>query len=163
MTNDTMAETWLKSYHENDTKIKYGGRDMVGYGSQTPQFKWPKGAKVALNFVINYEEGGESCLLHGDNKSEKLLSEIVGAPAYGTFRFCACALWVCFYRHVTLAGKKKKKQKTDETSHRSILYNHTSQSSTLYCLSICDCLFAFLIGSHFRASYHIFFVTRDRQ
>lgn len=86
MSNGTMAETWLKSYHENDTKTKYGGRDLVGYGSQTPQFKWPKGAKVALNFVINYEEGGESCLLHGDKKSEKLLSEIVGAEAYGTSR-----------------------------------------------------------------------------
>ena len=81
---DTMAETWIKSYHENDTKTKYGGRDLVGYGSQTPQFKWPKGAKVALNFVINYEEGAESCLLHGDKQSENLLSEISGAEAYGT-------------------------------------------------------------------------------
>jgi allantoinase len=38
---------------------------------------------VALNFVINYEEGGEHCILHGDNESEKLLSDIVGADAYG--------------------------------------------------------------------------------
>jgi hypothetical protein len=47
----TMADTWIKSYHENDTKTKYGGRDLIGYGAQTPSFKWPKGAKVALNFV----------------------------------------------------------------------------------------------------------------
>ena len=40
-------------------------------------------SQVALNFVINYEEGGEKCILHGDNESEKLLSEIVGASAYG--------------------------------------------------------------------------------
>lgn len=79
-----MAETWLKSYHENDTKTKYGGRDLIGYGDKSPAFKWPKGAKVALNFVINYEEGGERCILHGDNESEKLLSDIVGAQAYGT-------------------------------------------------------------------------------
>ena len=41
--------------------------------------------KVALNFVINYEEGAEKCVLHGDNESEKLLSEIAGAEAYGAF------------------------------------------------------------------------------
>ena len=88
MSGDTsyMKETWVSSYHENDTKTKYGGRDMLGYGQQSPQFKWPKGAKVAINFVINYEEGGERCLLHGDDKSEKLLSEIVGAEAYSTLR-----------------------------------------------------------------------------
>ena len=90
--NHNMAETWLKSYHENDTKTHYGGRDMLGYGKQTPNFKWPKGAKVALNFVINYEEGGEQCILHGDEQSEKLLSEIVGAEAYSTCAtVCACA------------------------------------------------------------------------
>lgn len=81
-----MAETWLKTYHENDTKTKYGGRDLVGYGDKSPAFKWPKGAKVALNFVINYEEGGERCILHGDTESEKLLSDIVGAQAYGTYQ-----------------------------------------------------------------------------
>lgn len=54
----------------------------MGYGKNTPNPKWPNDAKVALNFVLNYEEGGENCLLHGDNESEKLLSEIVGAGAY---------------------------------------------------------------------------------
>ena len=52
---------------------------MIGYGKVTTNPQWPKGAKVALNFVINYEEGGESCLLHGDSQSEHLLSDIIGA------------------------------------------------------------------------------------
>lgn len=78
------TEAWPLSAHENDFLTKYGGRDLMGYGAHAPVPKWPKGAKVALNFVINYEEGGEKCLLHGDTESEKLLSEIVGADAYGT-------------------------------------------------------------------------------
>lgn len=58
---------------------------MLGYGSTAPKPKFPKGGKVALNFVINYEEGGEKCLLHGDQESENLLSDIVGAQPYGMF------------------------------------------------------------------------------
>jgi len=54
---------------------------MLGYGAAPPDPKWPNGAKVALNLVLNYEEGGENCLLHGDSQSEWLLSEIVGAAA----------------------------------------------------------------------------------
>jgi peptidoglycan/xylan/chitin deacetylase (PgdA/CDA1 family) len=77
------ATAWPLSHHENDGKSKYGGsRDVVGYASHAPNPKWPKGAKVALNFVLNYEEGGEKCILHGDQESEKLLSEIIGATAY---------------------------------------------------------------------------------
>jgi hypothetical protein len=56
---------------------------VVGYGSHPPKVEWPGGAKVALSFVINYEEGGELCLLHGDDRSEGLLSEVVGAPSLG--------------------------------------------------------------------------------
>jgi len=83
-----MKTTW-KSHHENDGLSKYGGRDCVGYGQTTPKPKWPNGAKVAVNFVINYEEGGEKCLLHGDTESEKLLTEIAGAEAYGALdSFC---------------------------------------------------------------------------
>lgn len=70
--------------HENDGKSSYGGRDLKGYGGNPPNPMWPKNAKVAINFVINYEEGGEKCILHGDNESEKLVSDIVGATAYGT-------------------------------------------------------------------------------
>jgi len=54
-------------------------RDMRGYGQHPPDANWPGGARTALQFVINYEEGGENCVLHGDSASEAFLSEIVGA------------------------------------------------------------------------------------
>ncbi|MFZ2101483.1 MAG: allantoinase PuuE [Oricola sp.] len=57
-------------------------RDLVGYGRMPPDPKWPGGAKLAVQFVVNYEEGAESCILDGDPASEKLLSEIVGADAW---------------------------------------------------------------------------------
>jgi putative urate catabolism protein len=57
-------------------------RDMIGYGARPPQADWPGGARIALQFVVNYEEGGESNVLHGDAGSEQFLSEIIGAPAY---------------------------------------------------------------------------------
>ncbi|MUO80194.1 allantoinase PuuE [Agrobacterium vitis] len=57
-------------------------RDLIGYGRRTPDPHWPGEARVAVQFVINYEEGGESCILDGDPASENLLSEIVGAAAW---------------------------------------------------------------------------------
>lgn len=57
-------------------------RNLVGYGRHTPDPKWPGGAHVAVQFVINYEEGGESSILDGDPASESLLSEIVGAQPW---------------------------------------------------------------------------------
>ncbi|WP_026481345.1 allantoinase PuuE [Ahrensia sp. 13_GOM-1096m] len=57
-------------------------RDMGGYGANPPDPKWPGGAKIAVQFVINYEEGGENNVLHGDKASEAFLSEIVGASAW---------------------------------------------------------------------------------
>lgn len=57
-------------------------RDMVGYGRIAPQARWPKDARIAVQFVINYEEGGENCILHGDSASEAFLSEIVGAQPW---------------------------------------------------------------------------------
>lgn len=54
-------------------------RDMIGYGRNAPEPKWPNQARIAVQFVINYEEGGETCILHGDRTSETFLSEIVGA------------------------------------------------------------------------------------
>ena len=54
-------------------------RDLVGYGAQPPKAKWPGGARIALQFVLNYEEGGENSILHGDKAAEAFLSEIVGA------------------------------------------------------------------------------------
>jgi len=57
-------------------------RDLRGYGARPPDPQWPGGARTALQFVINYEEGAENCVLHGDAASEAFLSEIVGAAAY---------------------------------------------------------------------------------
>jgi putative urate catabolism protein len=57
-------------------------RDLVGYGRNPPHPRWPGNARIALQFVLNYEEGGESSVLHGDAASERFLSEIVGAEAY---------------------------------------------------------------------------------
>jgi putative urate catabolism protein len=59
---------------------------MVGYGSHPPDPKWPGGAQVALQFVLNYEEGSENCILHGDSASEGFLSEIIGAQPYAGLR-----------------------------------------------------------------------------
>ena len=56
-------------------------RDLVGYGRNPPHPRWPGDARIAVQFVINYEEGGESNILHGDRASEAFLSEIVGALA----------------------------------------------------------------------------------
>jgi hypothetical protein len=56
-------------------------RDLVGYGAKPPKAKWPGSARVALQFVLNYEEGGENSILHGDKASEAFLSDIIGAPA----------------------------------------------------------------------------------
>lgn len=54
-------------------------REMIGYGLNPPHAQWPNGAKIAVSFVLNYEEGGENCILHGDAASEAFLSEIIGA------------------------------------------------------------------------------------
>lgn len=54
-------------------------RDLLGYGRTPPPARWPGNARVAVQFVVNYEEGGENCILHGDAASEAFLSEIVGA------------------------------------------------------------------------------------
>jgi putative urate catabolism protein len=58
-------------------------RDYIGYGrDNVPDANWPNKAKIAVQFVLNYEEGGENCVLHGDKHSETFLSEIAGAEAY---------------------------------------------------------------------------------
>lgn len=57
-------------------------RDMIGYGATPPKAQWPDGARIAVNFVVNYEEGGENNILHGDAASEAFLSEIVGAAPW---------------------------------------------------------------------------------
>ena len=57
-------------------------RDLRGYGRDVPHAHWPNGARIAVQFVLNYEEGGENSVLHGDRASEQFLSEIIGAAAY---------------------------------------------------------------------------------
>ena len=57
-------------------------RDLIGHGRTPPHARWPGGARIALQFVLNYEEGAENCVLHGDLASETFLSEIIGAQAY---------------------------------------------------------------------------------
>ena len=57
-------------------------RNMRGYGPQPPDAAWPGGAAIAVQFVLNYEEGGESCVLHGDEASEAFLSDIAGAAPW---------------------------------------------------------------------------------
>ncbi|MDE0210563.1 MAG: polysaccharide deacetylase family protein, partial [Boseongicola sp.] len=57
-------------------------RDMTGYGALPPKANWPGEAKIAVQFVLNYEEGGENCILHGDAASEAFLSEVTGAQPW---------------------------------------------------------------------------------
>jgi OHCU decarboxylase len=61
-------------------------RDLIGYGRTIPQADWPGGARIAVQIVLNYEEGGENCILHGDAASEAFLSEIVGAAPWPGMR-----------------------------------------------------------------------------
>ena len=61
-------------------------RDMIGHGPNRPDPQWPGGARIAVQFVLNYEEGGENCLLHGDTGSEGFLSDIPGAAPWPGMR-----------------------------------------------------------------------------
>ena len=62
--------------------LEHYPRDLVGYGRNPPHPRWPGEARIALQFVLNYEEGAENSVLHGDPASETFLSEIVGAQAF---------------------------------------------------------------------------------
>lgn len=64
-------------------------RDLVGYGEHAPHANWPGGARIAVQFVVNYEEGGENSILHGDKGSEAFLSEMVGAQSHAGARAMA--------------------------------------------------------------------------
>jgi allantoinase len=57
-------------------------RDFIGYGSHPPHAQWPGNARIAVQFVLNYEEGGENCVLDGDDHAEIFLSEIIGAQPF---------------------------------------------------------------------------------
>ena len=66
--------------------MNHNPRDYLGYGQNPPHANWPNKAKLAIQFVINYEEGGENCILHGDQSSEAFLSEIIGAQPFSGVR-----------------------------------------------------------------------------
>ena len=57
-------------------------RDLIGYGKNPPHAQWPGGARIAVQFVLNYEEGGENAVLHGDAGSEQFLSEMFNPASY---------------------------------------------------------------------------------
>jgi putative urate catabolism protein len=75
-------------------------RDLTGYGRTPPHPRWPNGARIALQFVLNHEEGAESNVLHGDAASETFLSEIIGAQAFPTRHMSMESL----YEYGTRAG-----------------------------------------------------------
>lgn len=56
-------------------------RDLIGYGKSPPHARWPGGARIAIQMVLNYEEGAENCILHGDPASEAFLSDMINPPA----------------------------------------------------------------------------------
>jgi putative urate catabolism protein len=64
-----------------DSTLPYP-RDLKGHGAQVPHAHWPQGARIAVQFVLNYEEGGENSVLHGDLASEQFLSEMFTPPAF---------------------------------------------------------------------------------
>tara|TARA_B100000989_G_scaffold297312_1_gene282768 strand:- start:1980 stop:2513 length:534 start_codon:yes stop_codon:yes gene_type:complete len=71
---------------ENKNKLREYPRDLVGYNGVYLDHKWPERAKVAIQFVLNYEEGAKNCILHGDQQSETFLSEIIVAPTFENAR-----------------------------------------------------------------------------
>ena len=64
-----------------DSTVPYP-RDLAGYGRDVPHARWPNGARIAVQFVLNYEEGGENSVLHGDDASEQFLSEMFNPAAF---------------------------------------------------------------------------------
>ena len=79
--SDLTKKQEVRSSKSKSNSEKYP-RDMVGYGAQPPNANWPNHARIAVQFVINYEEGAENNILHGDAGSETFLSEIIGAASY---------------------------------------------------------------------------------
>ncbi|KXV00630.1 chitin deacetylase [Gluconobacter potus] len=86
-------------------------RDMIGYGCTPPDPKWPNGARVAVQFVINYEEGAENSVLHGDAGSEAFLSEMIGTKSIIGAR---CAQMESLYEYGSRAGFWRLRRLFDE-------------------------------------------------
>jgi putative urate catabolism protein len=70
-------------FQGSDMHLTHYPRDLIGYGARPPLANWPGGARIAVQFVLNVEEGGENCILHGDTHSEAHLSESVALPLAG--------------------------------------------------------------------------------
>jgi len=79
-------------------------RDMIGYGANAPDPKWPGGARIALNFCINYEEGGENAILHGDRASEGLMTDVPGHPTFTALEGKRNLLVESIYEYGSRAG-----------------------------------------------------------
>ena len=75
-----------RSFRKRGKGLKRYVRDLEGYGARPPAECWPDGAKIAVQIVLNFEEGGENCILHGDPASEAFLSEISGAEPWPGMR-----------------------------------------------------------------------------
>ena len=75
-----------------DTTLPYP-RDLGGYGRNPPHARWPGGARVAVQFVLNYEEGGENATLHGDAGSEQFLSEMFNPASFPDRHISICLLY----------------------------------------------------------------------
>lgn len=89
------------SRHGRAMTVQDYPRDLAGYGAVPPEARWPDGARVAVQFVINYEEGAENCVLHGDGGSEAFLSEMVGTrPIFGA----RCMQMESLYEYGSRAG-----------------------------------------------------------
>ncbi|MBS1065132.1 allantoinase PuuE [Gluconobacter kondonii] len=86
-------------------------RDMIGYGRTPPDPKWPNSARIAVQFVINYEEGAENSVLHGDAGSEAFLSEMVGTKSIIGAR---CAQMESLYEYGSRAGFWRLRRLFDE-------------------------------------------------
>lgn len=79
-------------------------RDMIGYGADAPDPKWPGGARIAVNFCINYEEGGENAILHGDRASEGLMTDVPGHPTFTALEGKRNLLVESIYEYGSRAG-----------------------------------------------------------
>lgn len=79
-------------------------RDLVGYGKNPPDPKWPGRARVAVQFVLNYEEGSENCILHGDEASEGILTDMVGHPSLMALKGQRSLMVESIYEYGSRAG-----------------------------------------------------------
>lgn len=79
-------------------------RDLIGYGRTPPHPHWPGNARIAVNFVVNYEEGGENCILHGDKASEGILTDMPGHPSLSAWEGRRNLLVESIYEYGSRAG-----------------------------------------------------------